>query len=124
MVTFNNFTVDRTHIEPLYAFGVRYDKGVGKTLGGEIDTVFSENLHRHLLSTVDFNMFDAISSLPITANKFNLKDALPNRPTKLRGTRPEHILCISEWTIINTGIESTESGHYLCWGEFGHETNK
>ncbi|MGF7229664.1 MAG: endonuclease/exonuclease/phosphatase family protein [Candidatus Saccharibacteria bacterium] len=82
VVTFNSFTVANIHTEPLGAFGLQYDTGLGKDLGHGIDTLLAGALSRPLLFPADFNQHDLSNAFPLLLEKFSLKDALPNISTK------------------------------------------
>lgn len=117
IVRFGAFTVANMHTEPLGAFGKNYETGDGKQLATAIDSFLADKLQRPLLFAADFNMHKPPIALPTLIGALGLQEALPNRPTKPRGGNPDHILYSPEWRVVDAGIVTTQSDHFLCWAE-------
>jgi endonuclease/exonuclease/phosphatase family metal-dependent hydrolase len=116
-VSFDNFTVGTLHTEPLEAFGRRYEQDAGQDLAHTIDALLVKELKAPLLLAADFNMSISSDTLPQLLANYQLREALPNEPTKPHGNQPDHILYSPEWKLVNAGIEHTQSDHYLCWAD-------
>jgi endonuclease/exonuclease/phosphatase family metal-dependent hydrolase len=113
----DGFMAATTHTEPLGAFGRSYEEGVGKEFASQVDTFAVNHLDTPLLFAADFNIEHIETALPTLLSSFNLVELLPNTPTKPHGGRPDHILASREWHFMDSGIEPTESDHYLCWAD-------
>ena len=116
-ISFNNFTIGTLHTEPLGAFGRQYEYGEGQELAHAIDALLVKKLGRPLLLAADFNMPISLDTLPQLLTKYQLREALPNEPTKPHGDQPDHVLYSPEWQLLEAGIKRTQSDHYLCWAD-------
>ncbi|HSW74553.1 MAG TPA: endonuclease/exonuclease/phosphatase family protein [Candidatus Saccharimonadales bacterium] len=117
LVTFDNFTVGTLHTEPLGAFGRSYEHGEGQHLAHSIDELLVQELETPIIVAADFNMVALVKTLPRFITECRLQEALPSEPTKPQGSHPDHILFSPEWQLLQSGIEHTQSDHYLCWAD-------
>lgn len=117
VVTFQDFEIANIHTEPLRAFGLTYESGVGSQLSTNVDDLLVDKLSHPLVFAADFNISLPSKTLPKCIGSFKLEEALPNGPTQPDGWNPDHVLYSQEWQLLDAGIVSTQSDHFLCWSE-------
>lgn len=116
-VKISNFWIANIHTSPLHFFGESYEKGNGKRLAEQIDDFLNQNLEAPLIFCGDFNHDNPEKIFPKTFEALDLHEALPSKPTKPQGTRPDHIYYSKGLKCVKSDVVETESDHFMCWAE-------
>lgn len=107
-----------THLQPLHIFGYAWSKGEGGQLASDTDKVFINNLSVPLVCMGDFNDPHLEKDFPGFIESFELKFALDDQPTQIKGEKVDYILYSPEFTVRKAEvIKTNKSDHYLCLAE-------
>jgi len=105
------------HTQPLSIFGYDYATGDGLAYTHEIETLLQSELHTPLLLAGVLNFEHFAEVMPSLSASLHLKDSLPEVQTRSKGKHIDYLLHSPEFTVKTSGVDQTDSDHYLCWAE-------
>ena len=117
LAEYDSFQVANIHTQPLAIFGHSYATGEGLAYLHEIETQLQENLHAPLILAGVLNAEGTEQLMPRLIGGLNLRDTLPGKPNRSKGVHIDYLFASPEFSVIASGIDKTNSDHYLCWAK-------
>lgn len=103
---------------PLGFLGTPYESNNGTKFAHEMEKQLLKHITSPAILFGDFNTPNVESLYKNLIEKINIKNALPDNPTRPNGKRSDYILFSNEFSLVEAGIIETKTDHYLCWAKF------